>query len=253
MALNAYHNPDAPDHLSELLRGDFDFIDFGCSTGGSINMAKKLFRARRGLGIDIAPKKIEQTRAKGFDAMLFDINDLPNRACVQFCVLSHFLEHVASRNDVAKYIRKACAVSREFVYIQQPYFDADGYLFQRGLKLFWSDWRGHPNCMSSLMFHNILNPLRDRGEIGAFSIHGRHPVTSPKDPAVHPISSPTDQFDYDPAKHLPKAQGDEFEFPVFRETIVWITKPGIDPVNPFRKVRVDRTFFTSLGQAAWGT
>jgi SAM-dependent methyltransferase len=238
----------SPDHLSALLRGEFDFLDFGCSAGGSIEMAKRRFRATRGLGIDIAPKKIEAARALGYDAMLYDIAELPGKPCVRFCVMSHFLEHVASRNDVASYIRKACAVSREFVYIQQPYFDADGYLFQRGLKLFWSDWRGHPNCMTTLMFHNILAPLRAEGKIGDFSIHFRHPIKSSSDEAVHSIHSPRDQFEYDAKVHPPKPADDRFEFPVFRETVVWITKPGVAHEAPFSRVRTDQTLYSSVGK-----
>lgn len=236
-------------YLAALPRREFDFLDFGCSTGGSIDMAKKLFRASRGLGIDNSPKKIEAARAQGYDAMLYDIADLPGKVCVRFCVMSHFLEHVASRNDVAAYIRKACALSREFVFIQQPYFDADGYLFHRGLKLFWSDWRGHPNCMTTLMFHNLLAPMRAEGKIGDFSIHFHHPITSSKDPAVHSVRSARDQFEYDAAIHPPKPMDDKFDFPVFRETVVWITKPGIVHETPFHRVRSDCTLYSSVDSA----
>src|SRR3954470_1672683 len=104
----------AQDYLSALLRGEFDFLDMGCSTGGSIDMAKKLFSAKRGLGIDIAAKKIDAAHAQGCEAMVYDIANLPNKPCVRFCVMSHFLEHVGTRKDVGTFIRKACAISRDF-------------------------------------------------------------------------------------------------------------------------------------------
>ena len=89
-----------------------------------------------GLGIDIDHSKIEQTRACGYNAILFDINKIPDEKLVQFTVLSHFLEHVPNWGDVKSFIRKAITISNEFVYIQQPFFDADCYLFDKGLKLF---------------------------------------------------------------------------------------------------------------------
>jgi hypothetical protein len=36
----------------------FDFVDFGCSAGGSIVWAARKFGGRRGLGVDINPGKV---------------------------------------------------------------------------------------------------------------------------------------------------------------------------------------------------
>ena len=63
-------------------------------------------------------------------------------------------------HDVKSFVEKACSISKDFVFIQQPYFDADSYLFKKGLKLFWSDWRGHPNRMTSLDFNLLLRDLK---------------------------------------------------------------------------------------------
>ena len=125
--------------------GNYDFIDFGCSAGGSIQWAKRLLNGTKGLGIDIDPKKVAATREAGFDAIIYDINKIPPRKLVRFTVLSHFLEHIPNLIDVKNFIRNACEISKDFILIKQPYFDADGYLFQLGLKTFWSDWHGHPS------------------------------------------------------------------------------------------------------------
>jgi len=232
-------------YLDELNRGEFDFIDFGCSRGGSIAAAKRLFNAKRGLGIDTAEEKIKQATAAGHDAIVYDINALPRRALVRFCVMFHFLEHVPNRTDVVAYLRKAVTVSREFVFVRQPYFDADGFLFQRGLKLYWSDWHGHPNTMTTLNFYSMLMPMWRAGLIGDFSIHARGPITSSDHHAVHPINSPRDQHEYDATKHPAKPGNLQFDDSVFTEAVVFITRPGFDHRAAFRNIRISRTIFDS--------
>jgi SAM-dependent methyltransferase len=203
----------------------FDFLDFGCSSGGSIAWAKKTLGAKRGLGIDIDKAKVEAARAAGCDAVLFDIMDIPATKLVDFTLLSHFLEHVPNTLQAAEFIKRACQVSREFVLIKQPYFDADGALFLKGLKLYWSHWRGHRYTMSSLNLYCVLAGLQQSGAIEGFSIHHRDPIHSSDDPAIHPIESPIDQHAYDPARHPPK-RSVSFDFPVFKETvaIAWIER-----------------------------
>jgi hypothetical protein len=234
-----------PAELSGLEKGEFDFLDFGCSAGGSIKMAMKMFDARRGLGIDINDKKVEQAIAAGCEAIVYNIHDLPRRPLVRFCVMAHFLEHVPNRGDVVAFLRTACDISQEFVFIKQPYFDADGYLFQKGLKLFWSDWRGHPNTMSTLDFYTILVQLKNAGHIGNFSIHLKGPILSSADNAIHPVASPRDQHQYNFALHPAKPMHLKFDFPVFAEVMVLISKPGVDHYRPFGKAKYDETVFDS--------
>ena len=54
----------------------YDFIDFGCSKGGSIEFAKKSFGVERGVGIDIDPAKVATARAAGHNAMIADARKL---------------------------------------------------------------------------------------------------------------------------------------------------------------------------------
>jgi hypothetical protein len=231
--------------LTALQKGEFDFLDFGCSAGGSIKMAMKTFGAKRGLGIDVNEKKVEQAIAAGCEAIVYDIHDLPRRPLVRFCVMAHFLEHIPNRTDVVAFLRKASDISREFVFIRQPYFDADGYLFQKGLKLFWSDWRGHPNTMSTLDFYTILVQMKNDGHIGNFSIHVGGPILSSADNAIHPAASPRDQHHYNLALHPAKPATIRFDAPVFAETVVFISKPGVDHYAPFGKIKYDATIFDS--------
>ena len=231
--------------LARLREGEYDFLDFGCSRGGSIDLAKRLFDANSGLGIDIAQNKIKEAIESGHDALLYDIHELPPRPLVRFCVMAHFLEHVPNRMDVIAFLEKAAAISREFIFIRQPYFDADGLLFQRGLKLYWSDWHGHPNAMTTLNFYSILSQMRSRKRIGNFSIHVGGPVTSSDHSAIHPVDSPRNQHNYDALKHPPKPSGIDFGGQVFTETIVLISKPDQDHYSSFGKVKFDQTIYDS--------
>lgn len=209
----------AKEEFEAFVRGNgFDFLDFGCSSGGSIKWAKKVLGGRRGLGIDIDRVKVEAARAAGYDAILYDILDIPPTRLVDFTVLNHFLEHVPDTRRAAEFIRRACQASRQFVLIKQPYFDADGLLFQKGLKLYWSHWRGHPYPMTSLNLYCVLSDLRRAGQIQDFSIHHLGPIVSSDDRAIHPIESPIDQHGYDPVQH-PRKRNVPLDFPLFRETV----------------------------------
>src|SRR5690606_2519300 len=99
-----------------------DFYDFGCSQGGSIAHAMKHFGGKCGLGIDVDARKVEATRARGFEAEVLDILTLPEKKQVRFVTMMHFLEHLDSYATASAMLRMACAVSREFVYVAQPFF-----------------------------------------------------------------------------------------------------------------------------------
>jgi SAM-dependent methyltransferase len=232
-----------PPLIRELFQGKFDFLDLGCSRGGSLALAKKLFDAGRGLGLDIDEKKVTEAVAAGHAAVAFDIHKLPARPLVRFAIMLHFLEHVPDRRDVTAFIRKAVMISKEFVFIRQPYFDADGYLFKKGFKLYWSDWHGHPNPMSVLSFYSILMRMREAGRIGDFSIHLSGPIPDSSHPAVHPLGSPHSQHEYDPASHPSKSSTVGFDGEVYEETVVMITKPGVEHFAPFARISFDRTVF----------
>ena len=72
----------------------YDFLDFGCSTGGSMRFGQQRLGGKRGLGIDIDEQKVAATRMAGYDAECVDLTD-PKRFSgkVRFTILSHFLEH----------------------------------------------------------------------------------------------------------------------------------------------------------------
>ena len=205
-----------------------DYLDFGCSTGGSLSMAHKVFDGRAGLGIDIDPRKIAAATAAGFHVINFDIGKMPEIKLVDFTVMSHFLEHIADCDKAALYLRKACDVSRSFVYIAQPYFDADGYLARLGFKIYWSDWSGHPNRMTSLEMGLAARDLFNHGYCDGFSIFGRGSIISSDDPCIHSLRSPIDQHKFDVQKHPLKRCGVKFGLPIHRELVCLIWMNGME-------------------------
>lgn len=98
----------------------------------------------------------------------------------------------------------------------QPFFDADGPLARDGFKLYWSDWRGHSFCMSTLQLHRALESLRAQGLVRGFKIAWNARIASSADRAVLPIAAPAEQHDYDAAKHGHKPVK-RFRYPVYRE------------------------------------
>ena len=185
--------------LDKLKDNQYDFIDFGCSSGGSIEHYEKMFGAK-GLGLDIDPKKVKSSIEKGFDAVVCDITKIQLEKKVKFGTMSHFCEHIPSIKDVKIIIEKACSVIDEFLIIRQPYFDADHYLFTNGFKFYWSNWTGHPNHMTLLEFYNILKPLKDSNKLKEFSFYGLTPIIDSNNDAIHNLDSPTDQHQWNKQK-----------------------------------------------------
>lgn len=233
-----------PSALASLIDEQcYDYIDFGCGAGDSLTWSKALFGGTNGLGIDTCPKKVAKAREAGHHAIRFDIGELPSRPLVRYTTLCHFLEHVPSAKDVQTFVRRACEISREFVFIRQPFFDADGYLLQHGLKLYWSDWPHHPNAMSLLSFYRLLRNLQTEGLLETFSIHGKTRIPSARHYAIIPLHTPVNQHHYDREKHGEKDTSLEFPFPVFAETIVCISMAGTPHDRLVDAFGVDMTFF----------
>ena len=199
----------------------YDFFDFGCSTGGNITFTARVMPGLRGLGIDIDPAKISAALENGHHAVVYDILKLPNRPLVEFVTMSHFLEHLPGIDLARRMIGKAVSVSREFVFVRQPWFDSDGELMRHGLKFYWSHWHGHRNKMTTLDFHSILKDELDKGRIAGFSLYGRGPIAHSRSPALLPLGAPVDQHDYQAALHGPKEQR-ELPFTAYREIVARI-------------------------------
>ncbi len=205
---------------------DFDFLDFGCSDGGSMAFARDHLGATRGLGLDIDERKIATAKAQGFTAEVADLSrPLEFSGKARFVIMSHFLEHVPYHPTTRQIIETACAASRDFVMIRHPWFDSDAELALLGVKCFWSDWSGHINHMTSLQLYLILLRLLRKGAISGFRIFGHVPVTDTGADCLIPLQAPQDQHHYNLERHGAKASA-PVPFPCFRELVAVI---GIGP------------------------
>jgi len=204
----------------------FEFIDLGCGRGDSLRYYGRCFNAEgRGLGLDSNETKVKEARAAGLHAEVCDIIELEVTGRVNFCVMSHFLEHIADIKKARQMIRRAVSFSREFVLISQPWFDADPYLFREGFKLFWSDWWGHPNHMTLLEFRNILQPFLAARRIKRYTLYGFERVQGSADPAVLNLDEPPDSPAWTEGTHGPKRDM-AFTEPVFREVMALLDING---------------------------
>ncbi len=158
----------------------------------------------KGCGIDIDPKKIAAAQARGFEAKEYNILDLPNRKLTSFVTMSHFLEHLSSVNDAEKMIRKAVAISRNFVFIRHPWFSSDDALLSLGLKFYWSDWAGHKNHMSVLEFYKVLRGTLEKKLISSFEIFGRNLIPFSSSELVLPLQAPRNRGRYKVSLDGPK-------------------------------------------------
>jgi hypothetical protein len=215
---------------------DYDYVDFGCSSGGSMQFARERLGGGKGVGLDIDPKKVAASRAAGFDAHVADVAKLDPRTMgrTRFAVMAHFLEHLPNVELAAKCIESAVRVADEFVFIRQPYFDADEYLAALGLKLYWSHWRGHKNHMKARDFHAILDAMLERRRFRRYMLFYRTKIINSDDPAVHPETSPIDQHGWDASKHGPKPYY-KFQYPVYREIGVLIQTQAKKVSEPPRR------------------
>lgn len=205
----------------------FDFADFGCSSGSSMEWARRRLGGERGLGIDIDPKKVERARQAGLDAELGDCAalEVPDRA-FRFVVMSHFLEHLPNLQLAEKCIKTAMRCSREFVMIRQPWFSSDGALAEQGLKLFWSDWHGHPNKMDSLDFVVCLRKMKWRWR---WVLLGSKPIIHADHTALIPLHSDRNSSHYDKAIHGQKNRPDSLPSGVYEEAVCILYHETIDP------------------------
>lgn len=212
---------------------EYDFLDFGCSGGGSMTFARDHFSAKRGLGLDIDQNKIAATKAAGFEAAYADLSvPIEYLGKSRFAIMSHFLEHVPSPDIAGKIIETACLASTDFVFIRLPWFDSDGPLAQMKLKCFWSDWGGHTNHMTSAELYLILLRLRQRGLVYGFRIFGHVPVANANADCLIPLDAPVNQHHHNESLHGPKGAG-ALPFPCFRELIAMVAiSENTDPDPP---------------------
>ncbi|MEQ1950604.1 class I SAM-dependent methyltransferase [Mesorhizobium sp. CN2-181] len=204
----------------------YDFVDFGCSSGGSIKFAMERLGGVNGVGVDLDPVKVAATREKGFNAELADLTlPMSFKGKARFSLIAHVLEHIPSPKIAGQILRTAASISSEFVLVRQPWFDSDGPLAAMGVKLYWSDWSGHTNHMTTLEMYLALKPLFVKKLISSFTIFGYRRISHTASDRIVPLDGPINRHHYAAEIDGPKPEAD-LPFDCFDELVALI---GVSP------------------------
>lgn len=216
--------------LDEIDWAGVDFVDLGCSSGGSVRYCARRFRAPRGVGVDIDERKVAEARGRGVEAAVGDATQLGLSKRVRFVSAMDFLEHLPDLDAVKAAIASAARNARDFIYIRHPSFEGQEYLEGLGLRQYWWNWRGHRTHIRVSDFRRIFEELG----LGSYAIRYLDPIEHSSHPTILPASAPPNQHDYDPDQHGPKPSI-PLATELWRAQDVFVALRPIDP-NAWRRL-----------------
>jgi hypothetical protein len=182
----------------------YDFIDLGCSSGGSLRYCRDRMHVRGGVGVDIDPEKVAHARSAGLDAAVGDATDLRIEDRVRFVSMMDFLEHLPGIDTVAAVLQSAARAATDFLFIRHPSFEGEEYLAELGLRQYWWDWSGHKAHIQVADYCRIFDRLGLQHTIRYLG-----PVTDSSHDSIHAIDAIdphgwSNQGRHDPSLHPPK-------------------------------------------------
>jgi len=181
--------------------GNYEFIDFGASKGGSLKWASAMFGGQ-GIGVDIAPDKIARLRAAGQTGFVADATALELAdGTFRYATMMNFLEHLPNGETGARIIASGARVARDFVFILGPNFDGSPYLRRKNLKKYFADWSGHTWQHTTRELNTILAGLGHPYKLIEF-----RPLREASDLYLLPLNAARNRSLYDPAIDPPKSE-----------------------------------------------
>jgi capsular polysaccharide biosynthesis protein len=202
----------------------YDFIDLGCSKGGSISHCMSRFGVERGLGIDLDPKKVKSTEEAGFDAVVADALDLGLDGKVSFVSMLDFCEHLPDLAAVEKVIAAAANSAQDFLYIKHPSFEGEARVETLGLRQYWWNWTGHTTHPRIVDYCAIFQRLG----LSTYEIRYLGRVADSQHPSIIPTSMPIDQSEAD-ARSLADNPNITFWPPLWRRQDIFVA------LRPFKQ------------------
>jgi len=206
-----------------------DYLDIGCGDGRStISIARKLEITGKSLGIDKMQARLPtDTDLPDISFVALDASQLPNRKLVKCATLFNVLPGLAGTSAALDVLRKACIVSRDFVYVSQVNFDPGPYLLRKGFKTFYSDQASSRFQATSPEYLRMARQLMDEGLCADFALMESERIPDSSDSVIHPLQSPPDAGPYDPGLHRFKAEGVPFREPLYKQLhILFCRKPA---------------------------
>lgn len=221
--------------LDALRGGEFDFVDFGTHKGGGLALGLEL-GGTRGLGIEINESKCQALLAKGLYVVSEDAFLLPPIAnTVRFAVFSHVLEHLPDEATACIVLKRVSEFCRDFIFIQQPDFSAETYLWRHGLQFAHTNMKGHLWRPSTRRLVEVLWNLG----FHRFAVGGQSLVADSTDPWLHSAEVQSNAlWKHEPETDPPKPAV-TFNPPLYRDVAIAVAKStDVDPQALLRKVRV---------------
>lgn len=206
--------------IDALRSGEYDFVDLGCGTGGSIDHCTRRFDAGKGLGFELDAGDASTAARTGHTVVRADVvaTDVPARS-VRFVSAMDFLEHLPDAETSCAVLERYAAAARDFVYIRHPSFEDVDYLASLGLKLCWTDWTDHPTMMRIADYERLFARLGWT----EYAIVPRLLLPDSSSDQIVPLSAPRDTQVYDAAAHGPKPAV-RFDRPVFSQFDIFIRR-----------------------------
>ena len=195
----------------------YDFIDLGCSNGGSIKHCRARFDAARGIGVDIDPRKVAITREAGFDAIVADARTLDAERAVSFVTMLDFCEHLPDLGIVEEILAAAARSARDFIYIKHPSFEGQERVEADGLRQYWWNWHGHTAHVRVSDYCSMF----DRLGLNTYKIRYVERINDSAHPCIVPTSAPRDLSAEDAAQ-ITDVKFAEFSPPLWRRQDIFV-------------------------------
>ncbi len=223
---------------------DYDFLDLGCGTADGYYHVKKIFGKHKGLGVDIDKEKINKAQKiiaqnkelkENYTVICDDVQNFTKNNAnnnFQFSIAIHFLEHLPGYDITREILYSALSISKEFVYIVEPFFDLDAQLLKIGLKTYYSDWSDHKNLLTSLQFYRLGRDFLKSDNIKDFVIFGIEPITDSSSPYILPINAPINSHEYNSIIHPPKNNNIKFKG-LYKDIGVFFLKKDNIPIEKY--------------------
>ena len=205
---------------------EFDFIDLGCSNGGSIEFAVKRFNARRGIGVDIDPAKLDRAADLGFDVVAADARSLNLAKRVRFVSMLDFLEHLPDLETVEAVLASAAEAATDFLFIKHPSFEGEELAETLGIRQYWWNWSGHTAHIRVSEYCEMF----DRLGLRQYLIRNVEPIHESTHPSIIPFDAPRNVVVAVDAANL-EARCVEFDPPLWRMQHIFVALRAIGPAE----------------------
>ncbi|MHA2374450.1 MAG: methyltransferase domain-containing protein, partial [Candidatus Thorarchaeota archaeon] len=188
--------------------------DIGTGKGNSRRSLERKFGCR-GIGVELRFNKAQLAKKYGYPIVIADVTlPIVKPKSVKFSNINHVLEHLPNLESVKQLLQEVSLATTDSIYIKGPWFDADDYLKERGLNLFWSTWPGHPTHLTTT---DLVGVLKNLG-LNSFTIGGKGPlIYDSMNPRIHPVGYEAGhnytRGNYPPKKYI------QFDIPIFNELV----------------------------------